>query len=688
MNPKEDTKSDPSSSNRSGSPIQQGQADDLTLFNRAEGTDQTRQAALPNSEGSENLSPLAQLVSERLREIGGDEAFTDPIPSRMLNEFVYCQRLYYYEFVEGVFLHNADTRKGKAVHSRVDRQKSGALPSEKRKNQKKPKDAETEPDSPPEMIHSRSVSLGSDALGVTAKLDLVEVRQREDDLFSEITVCPVEYKVGSPREDDDGSPTLWDSDKIQLGLQILLLRENNYECDEGIIFYRGSRQRVRLAMTGEIENWIVDTIAQARRVAGSTEIPLPLIDSPKCVRCSLAPVCLPDETQMLGIDRGDSAAEDPDATTKNEADPPRRLIAARDEKRVVYLNTPGLQVGVTGETLRITQKKELVEEIPIHNVLHLGLFGNIGLTTPGIRQLCRLEIPISYFSGGGWFYGQTHGLGLKNVTTRIAQFEAARNELVCLEFAKAFISGKIRNQRTLYRRNHSEPDSAALKRFKRAATRDVERAASASELLGIEGAAAHLYFSQFSGLIKAGADDPDDPTDSETSDEAGANEASEPAPIFDFDFQKRNRRPPRDPVNALLSFSYSMLVKDCTVAAAAVGLDPYVGFFHRPRHGRPALALDIMEEFRPLIADSAVLNAINNRVVTAKHFVKAGDAVNLTPEGRKHFLQVWERRMRDTVTHPVFQYKVSYRRAIELQCRILARVLTGEIPDYIPFTTR
>ena len=131
-----------------------------------------------------------------------------------------------------------------------------------------------------------------------------------------------------------------------------------------------------------------------------------------------------------------------------------------------------------------------------------------------------------------------------------------------------------------------------------------------------------------------------------------------------------------------------MLSKDCTLAAAAVGFDPFVGFYHQPRFGRPALALDLMEEFRPLIAESTVLTVINNRMITPDDFVRAGQAVNLTPAGRKKFLLAYEQRMTSLLTHPLFEYKVSYRRALELQARILAKVLTGEIPGYVPLTTR
>lgn len=160
------------------------------------------------------------------------------------------------------------------------------------------------------------------------------------------------------------------------------------------------------------------------------------------------------------------------------------------------------------------------------------------------------------------------------------------------------------------------------------------------------------------------------------------------APQLRFNFAGRNRRPPTDPVNAMLSLGYSLLAKECTLAAMAVGLDPYVGFYHQPRFGRPALALDVMEEFRPLIAESVVLTAINNRMILPKHFVQAGRAVNLTAAGRKLFFQAFEQRMNALIIHPIFDYKVGYRRVLELQFRLLARHLTGEIPDYPPFLTR
>jgi len=244
------------------------------------------------------------------------------------------------------------------------------------------------------------------------------------------------------------------------------------------------------------------------------------------------------------------------------------------------------------------------------------------------------------------------------------------------------VRGKIHNHRVLFMRNHVEPPERTKLRLGQA-REDALATRSLEELLGVEGAAAAVYFQQFGGLIRERIEEEDF-----LEGIVAPKPATAPEVAFTFDFNTRNRRPPTDPVNALLSLAYSLLAKECTLAAYAVGLDPYVGFYHQPRHGRPALALDVMEEFRPLIAESAVLTAINNRFVSTRDFVSAGRAVNLNVAGRKQFFQCFEQRMNSLITHPVFDYKVSYRRALELQFRILARVLTGEIPEYVPFLTR
>ena len=159
-------------------------------------------------------------------------------------------------------------------------------------------------------------------------------------------------------------------------------------------------------------------------------------------------------------------------------------------------------------------------------------------------------------------------------------------------------------------------------------------------------------------------------------------------PSLPFDFNGRNRRPPRDPVNALLSFGYALLAKDCAVALAAVGLDPHWGFYHQPRHGRPALALDLMEEFRPLIVDSVVITAINTGMVQEGDFTTAANACQLSATGRKSFLRAYESRMDQLATHPLFDYRLSWRRLVAMQAQLLARHLRGELAVYPGITTR
>ena len=642
--------------------------------------------ALPEAQAATSLPeqdlarPTPDLPESLLT--ASEDRDANPLPARALNEFVYCPRLFYYEFVEGVFVESADTLRGANVHRRVDTG-SGAMPEAangpETAEPRKGGDSEST-EAAADTIHSRSVMLGSERFGVTAKLDLVEVRPSAADEFANLLaseVLPVDYKAGSPRQGQDGNE-LWPTDKIQLGLQILLLRDNGYTCRGGIIYYRGTKQRVPLEMTPELEIWILEQIAAARRAAAGP-IPPPLVDSPKCVRCSLNSVCLPDETRLLSELAATKLAPagGSESTASYPCFPPaaapRRLIAARDEARVLYLNKPGLRVGRKEELLVVKEENKTLEEIRIGDIGHVSLFGNIQLSTQAIQVLCEKEVPITYFSMGGWFYGITRGHELKNVFTRMEQFRMARDPISCLALARQFVTGKIRNHRTMLMRLHLEPPTAIIGKLKTLAESALE-VASIGELLGTEGAAASFYFAHFAGMLKA--------------EDEFATSVPEPGPQLRFNFAGRNRRPPTDPVNALLSLAYSLLAKDCTLAAMSVGLDPYVGFYHQPRFGRPALALDVMEEFRPLIAESVVLTCINNRMVYPKHFVQAGKAVNLSTAGRKLFFQAYEQRMNTLITHPIFDYKVSYRRVIELQFRLLARFLTGEIPEYLPFVTR
>jgi len=292
----------------------------------------------------------------------------------------------------------------------------------------------------------------------------------------------------------------------------------------------------------------------------------------------------------------------------------------------------------------------------------LVLCGNVSVTAQTIHLLCEAGIPIVHLSMGHWFHGITQGMGLRNAYDRAAQFAAAGQPQRCLAFARELVAAKGANQRTQLRRNGS-PDDRTLRDMKSLAARTTT-AGSLEELLGIEGNLAAHYFRNFAGMLR--------PRDFDA----------------EWDFAHRNRRPPRDRVNALLSFGYALLTKECTVALLAEGLDPWWGLYHQPRHGRPSLALDLMEPLRPLIVDSAVLTAVNTGMVAARNFTLAKAGCMLTDTSRKAMIRAYEARLDQLVTHPVFDYRCSWRAAIRLQARLFSRWLRGDVPRYESIVTR
>jgi CRISPR-associated protein Cas1 len=568
----------------------------------------------------------------------------EQIPARMVNEFAYCPRLFYLEHVQQEWAHSADTLDGRFVHRRVDREEGGVPVAADLNNQVK--------------LHSRSVLIGSERLGAVARIDLIETDDGK--------VVPVDYKRGTAPDLPEGA---WEPERVQVCLQGLLLGENGYECDYGAIYFAASQTRVTVDFTDELVARTLELLDEARRVAAGGAIPPPLVDSPKCPRCSLVGICLPDEVNLLRATSGRPGAVDaapplvqisPRATSE-----PRRLVAARDDRLAVYVQGQGMSVGLKGETLEIRDKGKVVDEARLLDTAQLNLFGNVQLSAQALRELAARDLVVTHLSYGGWLTAVTTPPPHKNIELRRRQFEAADNPGTCLQLARAFTVGKIRNQRTLLRRNARELPNDALWRLAEF-RRKAEQAVALEQLLGLEGTAAREYFAHFARMFK--------PQDGQ----------AEPA----FDFNGRNRRPPRDPVNALLSFLYAMLMKELLVALIGVGFDPYLGFYHQPRYGRPALALDLMEEFRPLVADSVVLSLINNGELRPSDFVARAGAVALTDAGRRRVIEAFERRLDTLVTHPVFAYTLSYRRVFEVQARLLARFLLGETGEYPAFITR
>ena len=566
----------------------------------------------------------------------------DLLPARMLNEFVYCPRLFYLEYVQGQFVDSADTIEGRQRHERVDVESGQFAPSSEQTAATSFASEQQQAESHAPQI-ARSVMLSAPEAGLIARCDLIESTGQ--------TATPVDYKRGSV---PDHLPTkAWEADRVQIAAQAIILRENGYQCDEGVVYYCASKTRIVVKIDDALIEKMLTARDDARRLAAGGIVPPPLEDSPKCPGCSLVGICLPDETHaIIAREAGESAEE------------VRRLTPARDDALPVYVQAFSGSVGKTGDQIYITAKDQPKQTVRLLDVSQLNLFGNIQVSTQAIRELASRGIPICYFSFGGKFQAFTQGMTHKNVELRLRQFEVARDKDQAIQFARAMIRGKVYNCRTLLRRNSSELPRMALRDLSDFRKR-IASAESAESLLGFEGAAARVYFQHFNGMLKSSGDQP-------------------PA----FNFETRNRRPPQDPVNALLSFAYSMLVKELTATALRVGFDPFLGLYHRPKYGRPALALDLAEEFRPLIADSVVLQVLNTGEIQSHHFVQRGPACNLTPGGRKAFINAYERRLDTLVTHPIFKYTISYRRIMEVQARLLAACLVGEFSEYIPFMTR
>ena len=557
------------------------------------------------------------------------------IPARMLNEFAYCPRLCYIEWVQGEFLDSADTVDGRFQHRRVDRSsdKAGEVL---------------------ETFHARSVYLSG--AGITCRIDLLE---GEGD-----RVIPVDYKRGEAPNIPEGA---YEPERVQLCAQCLVLRENGFACDQGIIYFVKSKKRVPVQFDETLVNRTRELISALKEVAELGEMPAPLEHSPKCFRCSLAGICLPDEVtylkEMEAIDA--QVCADEEVSEDHDKEPVlggmRRLLPSRDDAIPVYVIGQGNTVRKKEDRLQIFSRDSKLSEVKLREISQLSLYGGVEITTPAVVELMQRGIPVIHYTHGGWFQGICLGTTHKNVELRIRQFEYAMNPHKAIKISRKIVAGKIKNCRTLLRRNDAEPSKDSLDLMARL-IREAREAKSSESLLGIEGAAAEAYFSRFENLLKAEK--------------------------IGFSFKNRNKRPPKDPVNAVLSYLYGILAKELFVILLAVGFDPYLGFYHRPRYGRPALALDLMEEFRPLIADSVAVTLFNNEELTKKDFIRTGLGISLTPEGKKSVIGGYERRMKTEIIHPIFSYKVSYRRVLEVQARLLARVISGEIREYPSFCTR
>lgn len=564
----------------------------------------------------------------------------DLVPVRALNQATYCPRLYYLQYVDCVMPTNEHVEGGLFDHRRVD-----------------DPDLTLRTRTDGDTARTRGVPVSSDALGISGVLDQIEEKNGER--------YPVETKHGPAPRDADGKPTTWDNDAVQLCAQAMLLEEQSGKAvGRGFQFYAGSRERVAVEFTPDLRRKTLDTIARCRELsaAAAPPPPLPAELRHRCFGCSLAPVCLPEETlyQLNVPEKSDPDDTPPEGIT--------RVIPGSDDGAVLYVNEPGSFVGKRAEHLVVKKDGKEVSKVPMHAVRQVVVFGNVQVSTQALQTLVENEIPVTMLTGHGKFIGGFQPPPRKNVHLREAQFKMFADPAACLALAKEVVRAKLANQRALLMRSlRGDGDRGSDERAAKDLAdllKRLDAAESLDTLLGLEGQGAAVYFGEFGRFLR------------------------KQPPGRGFDFATRNRRPPKDPVNALLSFAYAMLAKDCFAAVCTVGFDPYKGFFHVNRHGKPSLALDLMEEFRPVIADSVVLTLVNTEMISPADFLVWKDAVQLTESGRRTFFQAYEQRKATEVTHPVYGYRMSYSRMLEVQARMLAAYVRGTTPRYAGFTVR
>ncbi len=548
------------------------------------------------------------------------------MPVRRLHNYLYCPRLFYLQWVEDLFIENADTASGSAVHKRVDD------PSHLRDQ-----DLDLA-----ERAALRSVSVQSEKLGLTGVVDLLEDTGSGRELL--------DYKRGAPKRDGNGDPVPRENDAAQIAAYAMLLREEGLEIARAWIYYAAERKRVPVHLNDELEAATREKVAEARAVAASGECPPPLHDDPRCLHCSAYSICLPNES---GFWMG-KITEPP-----KEKEPPR---PPGDGGEILVVQNARAYVGRRGGEITVSLEKETLTRHPMEQIQAIYLYGAVQISTQALHGCLERSIPVAYFSPAGRFLGMTGGLPSSGTDARRGQYRLHEEPGLRAKLASRILSAKIHNQRVMLMRNGDAP-KPAIARLAELRDQAGEGNRTLDTLRGIEGMAAAVYFEHFGTMFKGTA-------------------------FENFDFYGRNRRPPKDPVNALLSQGYSILAKELTGICHAVGLDPFLGFLHQPRYGRPALALDLMEEFRPLIADSVAISLLNRRELDTGDFVKTTRGTFMGDEGRKQFWRAWFRRMDTEVSHPDFGYKMSYRRMLDVQARQFWRFCRSEAADYRPFVTR
>ncbi len=556
-----------------------------------------------------------------------------------LHALAYCERLFFLEEVEQMKVADERVYAGRTLHAQIERDE----------------DAD-------EVL---TLKLESETYGLVGKVDCIRRRDGQ--------IIPYEHKRGRSARSTDGTAETWASDRIQIIAYCLLVEEHSgREILEGRVRYHADDQMVRVAIDEQARADFQTALQRAGQLQASIERPPVTPNERLCVKCSLAPVCLPEEARLaetLASVNGRETNYTTDFFTANEEIPesakaplehqPLRLFPADDDRQILHILTNGAKVGRKGDRLEIwSPETEEKEHYPVQEIGQVVIHGFAQITTQALRLCSEHDLSVHWIGYGGRYMGAwTSGQG--SVQRRIRQYQALTNPDFCLALAKRLAEAKVRGQLSFLLRASRESGreiedvKSSISNIRKLLS-PLNRAANADSLRGYEGSIGAAYFKALPHLIKPEICD-----------------ALRP--------DGRNRRPPKDRCNALLSYGYALLLKDITNAILVVGLDPCLGFYHTPRSQAHPLALDLMELFRVSLVDLPVIASINRRQWDEdEDFTIAGKQVWLSDKGRKKFIEIYERRKADSWKHPVIGYSLSYSRLIELEVRLLEKEWTDK----------
>jgi len=542
------------------------------------------------------------------------EARTDLIRVHALHALEYCERLFYLEEVEGLGTADEAVFAGRVLHQELTQDGQRV-----------------------------ELQLSSEALGLYGRVDGVRTRDGK--------LVVYEHKRGRPAPGPNG-PNVWPSDRLQAGAYALLAEEANpgitVECR---VRYHRPPATVSLPVDAELRADVKSAVERARLLQASTRRPPVTSDERRCSRCSLAPVCLPEEERL--------------DSQKSELP---RLFPADDQRQTVHLTAPGTRIGRSGDEILVTPLEGEGVRLPGKTVAALVLHGGVQISAQAVGMCVQNGIGLHWFTAGGRYLGTLSGVA-EHVHRRLRQFEALNDPERCVELARRLVVAKVEGQlRFLLRASRggstSRIEIAAMVRDLRGILRHIHRSESLEELRGLEGAAAARYFAALPHLLGDQVDER-------------------------LRFDGRSRRPPRDPFNAILGFLYQLVHREVMAAILSVGLDPAFGFYHQPRTTAGPLSLDLMELFRVPLADMPLISSLNRRAWDPNDdFIERAGHVWLSSQGRAKAIDLFERRKHETWKHNKLRYSLSYARLIELEVRLLEKEWTGRQGLFATFRLR